>query len=607
MRQLMIRWLDYLKLGPKIALMPLLGVLALVALGTSVHFGLSHYQQMVHEAETTERILALMRGAQRAQQGYLRSEDSDQRRIVLDNLDRMAELTGELHAKGLGRQAQQDLRTLKKDTAAYRQQFRKATKLLSQTRETQGTLVQAAATLNDKAAALRQGEATEAAGLQREARALQLATERYLRTLDNRAAEKMRKRIGELQQRSDKLAGTADSEQGRQRLEALSRAAQRYAQALDGFIETRERSASLAADMIATADKLEGAVRGLFEAEKTEQRAVREGIETSLIAITSLAALVLAVLGYLLFRGIVTSVERVSNGIHYITENNDLGYQIPVVGRDRLAEMASAVNELVGSQARILRELQEQSSQVASASEELSASSDEINRNAQSTAQRVDSVSNSAREVNDVVQDVANNIQDVSTSASNTSSKTREGQQAVSEAAQRMEGLKNASQRVTEIMETIQSIAKKTDLLALNAAIEAANAGEQGKGFAVVADEVRKLAEQTSEATGQVNDIVGELDGETQASVGAMEQVRNKMGEMEELIQHTDQSANQIAAAAEELAATMNETTDNMGEISSNVEQVTGSVREIQTAADQLNELASSLQSHVDRFRLGTP
>jgi methyl-accepting chemotaxis protein len=601
-----MRWLDQLKLGPKIALLPALGLVALIGLSLSVHFGLKHYQQMVHEAETTERILALMREAQRAQQGYLRSEDKQQRQIVLDNLDRIQELSGNLHTAGLGQKAAQNLETLKANTGTFGEQFQQATKLLRQTRETQDTLIQAAATLNDKAGALRQGDATDTQGLQREARALQLATERYLRTLDDSAAEKMRNRIDALQQSSDELAGTAGTEQGRQRLEALSQAASRYAEALDGFIQARERSASLADDMIATADKLEGAVQGLFKAEKAEQETVREGIERSLIIVTLLAALVLGVLGYILYRRIVASVERVSDGIHYITANSDLGYRIPVVGRDRLAEMASAVNDLVDNQARLMRELQEQSSQVASASEELSASSDEINQNAQSTSQRVENVSNSAQEVNDVVQDVANNIQDVSTAASNTSSKTREGQEAVSEAAQRLEGLKTASQRVTEIMETIQSIAKKTDLLALNAAIEAANAGEAGQGFAVVADEVRKLAEQTSDATNQVNNIVSELDGETQASVGAMDQVRSKMGEMEELIQHTDQSANQIAAAAEELAATMSETTENMGEISSNVEQVTGSVREIQSAADQLNELANSLQSHVDRYRLGS-
>src|SRR5699024_10139328 len=87
-----------------------------------------------------------------------------------------------------------------------------------------------------------------------------------------------------------------------------------------------------------------------------------------------------------------------------------------------------------------------------------------------------------------------------------------------------VQSLGNRSKQIGEIIDFIHDISDQTNLLALNAAIESARAGEHGRGFAVVADEVRKLAEETTDATSSIANLIKETQNETNDVVLRMEQ-----------------------------------------------------------------------------------
>jgi methyl-accepting chemotaxis protein len=155
-------------------------------------------------------------------------------------------------------------------------------------------------------------------------------------------------------------------------------------------------------------------------------------------------------------------------------------------------------------------EVETASGEIASAAQDLSTRTEQTAAGLQRTASEVQAIAGSVRET-------AGDAGGAATIVDENAEAARRGAEVVREATSTMDEIRAASQRIADIIGTIDGIAFQTNILALNAAVEAARAGEQGRGFAVVASEVRALAQRTTTAAREVKALI-EGNGERVAT-----------------------------------------------------------------------------------------
>ena len=234
---------------------------------------------------------------------------------------------------------------------------------------------------------------------------------------------------------------------------------------------------------------------------------------------------------------------------------------------------------------------------VNSAAAELSASSDEL---AATTTQQSAAVTQATATTEELARSsaaIADTVDEVARQTAETRENLEQAEADVTVSSERTLALASRVNDIDALLDLINDIADQTNLLALNAAIEAARAGENGLGFAVVADEVRRLAERSKTSAGDIASIVAAVQGETNATVMAMEKGAKQMQQGLTLLEAVTDASGQVRLTTQQQRSATAQVVETMGQLADASRQVSATAQQIASAAGDLADLAGNLET----------
>ena len=242
--------------------------------------------------------------------------------------------------------------------------------------------------------------------------------------------------------------------------------------------------------------------------------------------------------------------------------------------------------------------------EINNAAAEIANGSADLSSRTEATASQLQQTASSVEQLSGTVAQTASSAVTARQLVSDATQRAEQGGAVVQSVVQTMTAIHGSSQRIADIIGTIDGIAFQTNILALNAAVEAARAGEQGRGFAVVAAEVRNLAQRSGEAAREIKALI-------QASVEQVEVGSQRVGEAGTAVQQIVKAVHDVRAVIDEIATAAAEQSQGLRAVNGAVAEIDGVtqqnaalVEQSAAAATSMREQAARLTAAVSGFKL---
>jgi methyl-accepting chemotaxis protein len=273
-----------------------------------------------------------------------------------------------------------------------------------------------------------------------------------------------------------------------------------------------------------------------------------------------------------------------------------------VVGAGLIVFAVLMVRRISATLNQVLAELRAASEGNAAAASQISASSQVLAQGASEQAASLEETSASSEEISCITMKNAENAEHAAEKMKHAASQIADVDSRLEQMVVSMNEINSSSDKISKIIQVIDSIAFQTNILALNAAVEAARAGEAGMGFAVVADEVRNLAQRCSQAAKDTAGLIESSMSKTREGKNRLDEVAGTFRGITESAREVNTLVDEVRSASNEQARGVSQISAALGQMQQVTQQTAASAEQGAAAGEELSSQTRALKATVARL-----